>query len=430
MEVHVRDFMRRRPYVVLGFAVVAILGVLVWVVLVLGHPLPPRTVVMTTGTERGIYREFGEKYRAALARHGIKLELRQSSGNIENLARLKDPSSGVSVGFVAGGLAGEKDAPGIESLGTISYDPAWVFCRDLPSTAGFRELRGKRVSIDRDSGVLPELLSAIGLASQMTLVPMDPEAGGEALLRGEIDCASMLTVTDASIVKKLLADGSVNLMNFARADAYVALYPYLQKVTIPRGIGSLANDLPPMDVTLVASMTSLLVRKDLHPAIQFLLLEAARDIHSGPGILRHAGQFPAAEPVDVPLSDEARSYYASGGNFLQRHLPFWLVVLATRLLLVFVPIIGIVYPLARMIPEAIEFAEKRRLHTLYAELRGIEADIDGGVPIAKSEAALARFNEKVKRTYVKAPLLYTLKYHASYVADRLQASKPSTTASK
>jgi len=417
----VRGLMQRRPYVVLALAAVAVLGCLVWVVFVLGHPLPPRTVVMTTGTEGGIYREFGEKYRAALGRHGIKLELRASSGNIENLARLKDPSSGVSIGFVAGGLAGEKDSPGIESLGTISYDPAWVFCRDLPSGADFRELRGKRISIDSDSGVLPELLRTTGLESQMTLVPLDPEAGGEALLRGEIDCASMLTVTDAGIVKKLLADGSVNLMNFARADAYVALYPHLKKVSIPRGIGSLAKDLPPSDVTLLASMTSLLVNKNLHPAIQFLLLEAAQDIHSSPGILRHAGQFPAPEPVDVPLSSEARSYYASGGNFLQRHLPFWLVVLATRLLLVFVPIIGIVYPLARMIPEAIEFAARRRLHSLYAELRGIEAGIDNGVPTANSEAALARFNEKVQRTHIKAPVLYTLKYHASYVADRLRA---------
>ncbi len=198
-----RGLMRRRPYVVLALAIVAILGCLVWVVLVLGHPLPPRTVVMTTGTERGIYREFGEKYRAALARHGISLELKQSSGNIENLARLKDPSSGVTVGFVAGGLPNEKDSPEIESLGTISYVPPFgSSCRDVPSGAGFLELRGKRVSIDVDSGVLPELLRAIGLEGQMTLVPMDPDAGGEALLRGEIDCASMLTVTDASIREK------------------------------------------------------------------------------------------------------------------------------------------------------------------------------------------------------------------------------------
>jgi hypothetical protein len=170
-------------------------------------------------------------------------------------------------------------------------------------------------------------------------------------------------------------------------------------------------------------MTSLLVSKDLHPAIQFLLLEAAKDIHSGPGILRHAGQFPAAEPVDVPLSSEARSYYASGGNFLQRHLPFWLVVLATRLLLVFVPIVGIVYPLARMIPEAMAFAVQRRLHLLYVELRDIEAGIDSGVATANSEAALARFHEKVMRTHIKAPALYTLKYHASYVSERLRAAK-------
>ena len=72
-------------------------------------------------------------------------------------------------------------------------------------------------------------------------------------------------------------------------------------------------------------MASLLVRHDLHPAVQYLLLQAAEDIHSGPGILRRPGQFPAAEPQDVPLSRGARNYYKSGGSFFQRHLPFWLV---------------------------------------------------------------------------------------------------------
>ena len=69
-----------------------------------------------------------------------------------------------------------------------------------------------------------------------TALPLTPGAGGEALLKGEIDCACMLTGADAPIVKKLLADERVALASFPRADAYVALYPYLRKLTVPRGV--------------------------------------------------------------------------------------------------------------------------------------------------------------------------------------------------
>jgi TRAP-type uncharacterized transport system substrate-binding protein len=417
--------MRRRPFLVLGLAVAVALACLVWAIFVLGRPLPPRTVVMTTGTEGGIYREFGEKYRATLARYGIDLQLRPSLGNVENLARLKDASSGVSAGFVAGGLTTEKASPGIESLGTISYDPVWIFCRGLQDPVQLKDLNGKRVSINPEGGVLRDLEHANELEKEITTVPLAPAAAGAALLRGEIDCACMLTGADAPIVKKLLADSRVSLMTFPRADAYVALYPFLRKVTVPRGVGSLAKDLPSQDVTLVAPMASLLVRGDLHPAIQFLLLQAAQDIHSGPGILRRPGQFPAAEPVDVPLSMEARAFYKTGGSFFQRHLPFWLAVLATRFVLVLVPLAGVVYPLLRIVPAVIGFAIDRRLNVLYAELRKIEARIGAGGSAEDVAADLMRFNDKLMQTRVpayRARSLYTLKQHASLVGDHLRAA--------
>ena len=419
--------MRRRPILVLIVAVAVALASLVWLILVAGRGLPPRTVVMTTGPEGSAYQEFGEKYRAALSRDGIRLELKPSLGNVENLARLNDPSSGVSVGFAASGLTTENASPEIESLGTISYDPVWIFCRGLSDQAQFGDLRGKRLSVDLHAGVMLDLLRAVGLDKEVTVVPLAPGAGGGALLRGEIDCACMLTVADDPIVRKLLADDRVNLMTFQRADALVALYPYLSKVTIPRGAGSLPKDRPAQDVTLVAPMASLLVRHDLHPAVQYLLLEAARDIHSGPGILRRPGQFPAAEPQDVPLSREARDYYKSGASFFQRHLPFWLAVIASRLVVVLVPLVGLLYPLLRVLPLVIGFAFERRVNALYAELRRIDARIDAGDPAGEISEDLLRLEGKIGRTRVSASRareLYALKQHASLVADRLHAARP------
>ena len=420
-----REFLRRRPVLSFSLAAVLTFACLVWALFVLGRPLPPRTVVMSTGPEGGAYREHGEKYRAALAKDRIHVKLAPSLGNVENLKRLKDASSGVSAAFVTGGLTSETDSPGLVSLGTISYDPVWIFCRGLPEPVQLRDLRGKRVSIGPEGGgtraVMLELLAANGIVDAITPLALSPGPGGEALLRGELDCACMITAPEGPIVKKLLADERVALVTFPRADAYVALFPHLSKVTVPRGVGSLAKDRPPEDRTLLAPMSSLLVREDLHPAIQFLLLEAASDIHSGPGIFRKAGQFPAAEPVDVPLSKEAHAFYKSGGSFLQRHLPFWLAVIAQRLLLIALPVAGILYPLARVIHDAMEFAVEQRLKPLYVELRAVEARIAAGEPGAA--AALAALEERVTSARVPARharSLYWLKQHVALVRERLR----------
>jgi hypothetical protein len=65
-------------------------------------------------------------------------------------------------------------------------------------------------------------------------------------------------------------------------------------------------------VVLLAPKAGLIVRSDLHPAIQHVLLDAASQIHSGAGVFRAARQFPAPEAVDLPLSTHARQYHKSG----------------------------------------------------------------------------------------------------------------------
>jgi hypothetical protein len=135
-------------------------------------------------------------------------------------------------------------------------------------------------------------------------------------------------------VQEVLTAKEVNLMGIPRADAFAALYPYWNKQVLPAGVADTPRNRPPTDVPLVAPKASLIGRNDLHPAIQYLLLEAASQIHSGPGIFRKADQFPAPESIDVPLSTQARQYYKTGSPFLLRNLPFWLTVLVQQVLAV------------------------------------------------------------------------------------------------
>src|SRR5262245_29115875 len=199
------------------------LGVIGWAVYTLVHLLPPRRIVMTTGPEGGAYRELGEKYAAILARNGVQLVQRPSQGDVENLGRLQDPTSGVSIGFAAGGLTNPAKSPGIVSLGTIAYYPLWIFCRGISEARRFRELRGKTISIGPEgSGTRPlvlELLRANELENQIPQVALSFAESGEAVLARKIDCACVLTAAEAPIVEELLSDKRVSLVHFSRADA-------------------------------------------------------------------------------------------------------------------------------------------------------------------------------------------------------------------
>jgi hypothetical protein len=72
--------------------------------------------------------------------------------------------------------------------------------------------------------------------------------------------------------------------------------PRLKHVVLWRGLIDLSRDIPNSDVDLLALRNRLLARKELHPALQYLLLQAMREVHSAPRF----GEFPAEQPNDLP----------------------------------------------------------------------------------------------------------------------------------
>ena len=418
---------KRLRLIVALLAVIAI-GIAVWSVIVRG--IPPRTVTLATGPEGSSYAHLGERYRAILARSGVHLRLEATAGSGENLAKLRDPRSGVSAGFLIAGLPGAKEASGLETLGTLFYEPLWLFEHESANGVAVEGLAGKRVSFGREgSGTRVLTNDLLALARVETrgakLLELPPAEAADRLLRREIDVVALVDSWESPLIRQLVAAPGISLVTFRRADALVALRPQFNKLILPTGVGDLATNRPPSDVALIAPKTSLVVRSDLHQAIQFLLLEAAAQVHSGPGIFNRASTFPAAESIDFPLSSEAVRFHKSGAPFLQRYLPFWLAVLAERLLLLLVPLFGIVLPLIRVVPEAYRRMVERRIIRLYGELKLLEAELEARGPEASHADAIPRLDALERRAdELRVPLrfsqiLYTLKVHIRLVRDRL-----------
>jgi len=227
-------------------------------------------------------------------------------------------------------------------------------------------------------------------------------------------------------VQQLLTAREIALISVRRADAFVALYPYLNKLVLPAGVADLAENRPPTDVLLIAPKASLIVRSDLHPAIQYLLLDAASQIHSGPGVFHTAGEFPAPESIDVPLSGYARQFHKTGSPFLQRHLPFWLAVLVQQILVLLIPVVGVLYPLVRGSPQIFKWIGSRQVYRLYFELRVLEKELTvSGFRKADKDflERLDQLDERASRLWMPLslrPQLYNLRIHIRMVRDEAQ----------
>jgi TRAP transporter TAXI family solute receptor len=393
--------------------------------------LPPRTIVMATGPKGGAYAEVGLRYREILGRAGIEVKLRSTAGDFENLTQLRDPHSGVSAGFIQGGITTPRESPDLASLGAIFYEPLWLFHRRELEFNGTNDLRDRKVSVGPEgSGTRAlslELLRRNGISQDMFVsLALSPEEAGQKLLNREIDAAFMLTSWDAAVVRQLLADEAIELASFPRADAYLALYPFLNKVVVPTGVGNLATNRPASDKTLLAPKAILAVRRDLHPAIQYALLSAAAEIHAEPGIFQRAGQFPAAEPISLPLSDEAQRFHKSGRPFLQHHLPFWMAVLVERLLVILIPVVGLVYPLLRFIPAVYDWSMRSKVFRLYGEMRFLELQIERGDAERDLNATTGQLDRIERRANqlrmpkAYASMVYSLLSHIALVRQRLQ----------
>ena len=418
------------------FSIAALLAILLAAAAYIVATLPPRAIVMATGPKGGANYDLGARYRTILAKSGVELELMPTSGSVENLRLLSDRKSGVSVGLLQDGLGG--GVSGVESLGTIGYEPLWLFHRSgIGGT--LNALAGQRVSIGPEgSGARAfalDVLKRTGTEKVIgELMGFPPQVAAEKLTAGEIDAAFIVTRWDSPAVQSLIDAKGVELTSFDRADALVALYPFLTKLTLPRGIFDLANDRPPADIQLLASKSTLGVRADLNSALKYLLLDAATQIHSQSGVFQKPEQFPVAESADLPLSADAERFHKSGRPFLQELLPFWFAVLVGRALLVFVPLVAVAYPIFRFLPMLYDWMMRVKIQRMYGEMRAIENVMEDEAHGFDAPAMMARIDQLEQRAiHLKLPTaygssLYTMRLHLELIRAHLESFRANESA--
>ncbi len=255
---------------------------------------------------------------------------------------------------------------------------------------------------------------------------LDADDAAKALVDGKVDAVFLMgDSASPQVMRKLLLTPEIRLFDFTQADGYTRRISYLTKLELPEGSVDFGSNIPSQDVRLVGPTVELLARPSLHPALSDLLLEAAREVHGGPSLMRKRGEFPAPIEHDYPISADATRFYKSGKSFLYRTLPFWLATLVNRMLVAFVPVVVVLVPGLRMIPALYRWRLKLLIYRWYRALLRVERELLIPVQTEQHAELVERVGEietAVNRMKVPASFaeqFYVLRQHIDYVRARL-----------
>ena len=428
------NFFRKQIYNPLALAasffvlLIILFGVL-WVLV----PPPPKSIELATGFPTGLYYQFGERLKSELSKDGVNLNVRSTGGTIDNLALLNDPKSGVDFAMLQGGVANVSEYPNLVSIAGMFYEPIWVWYREgaFKSDGGqlkiLSQLKGKNVSIGNEgSGTLAltkDLLQIAGITDkEIGAQRLKPDDAIAKLSSGELDAVFIVAAAEAPILRKFYSMPGIRLMNFDQADAYTRNLPYLSKVAVPRGLLSIQYDQPRQDVQVMAATATLVAHDNVSPALVSLLLGASYDILKSYSRLQKSGEFPSSTGLDFPLHVDAEIYLKDGPSFLHRHLPFWTAVWAGRFVKIVIPLLVILIPLFTYIPTTKNFLLRLKLAQVYEELKVIERNAQNPVLKEKNFRDLEAIEKRVgniKVSMLDAKELYDLKGHVGEVRVRL-----------
>lgn len=416
---------------------VAVIGVLVVAMFI--KPAPPRAVTIAGGTEGGAYAQFAQVYAEYLRANGIEATVLTTAGSIENARRLADGEA--DAGLIQGGSL-PSDSPwraDLESVVAVFHEPLWLFVRVGVDAASLSDLAGKRVSIGPSgsgTAALARRVMAEGLGetSVQQVLQLSTSDAIAAMKADELDALFVVMAPTAPLIASLLADPAIRVVPFRQVRAYDRRSDSLTAVTLYAGSVDPARALPAEDMTLLASAASIVVRRDTHPAVVQLLVQAAVQTHRGGSLLHEPGTFPNTAMVDLPIDPEVAYYLERGPGWLQRTFPFWLASLIDRAVILAVPLMALLIPVFRGAPPLYRWRIRSRIYRWYRQLREIDERLHHTADqqtLRDDDQQLSQLENELLDVHVPLSYMeefYHLRLHLDYVRRKLRAQLDHTTA--
>lgn len=353
----------------------------VTLLLFISEPLPPRNVYMAVGQPGSSFEQLGNKFKRYFEAEGVTLHLVYTDGYTGSMREVSDPKSQVTAALSLAGISTKSKYPNLQTLGSIDYVPLWLFHRgeELDTRSVVEAFRNKKIAIGpagSGTSILTDRLLSLtdlNIKSLPNFLHLSSATSTQMLIDDEIFAMFIADAESGPNLQKLLKHEDIQPFNFEYAQAISKKIPILIPVVLPKGSLDLKHRRPAKDVNMLATTSTLLIKKDTHPAIQHIFMMGAelisRDLEP---LFSNPDFFPAYLDHSFPLSPIAHRYYEKGAPILMDKLPLWLVSYLDKIWLLLVGSFAIIFPIIKLFPNYGRNRAVLLISNAYVELLEIE----------------------------------------------------------
>jgi len=321
-------------------------------------PIAGREIKIAAAGQDSGYSAIARDQMSFLKDKGIFLSLKDTHSSIQSAQLLAESKDGVNAAYIQGGVLTPELAEKIQSLGSVDFEPVWIFYRKglankldrLKDLARFRVGVGPSQSGTWIIANKLFLLNGINIASDEKFKVDSYENNLDDLLSGKLDAVINVNPAIDPIISKLLHSKNIELFELTHAAAYDIQLPFVKVVTLPAASIDIAEQIPPRNISLLATTTTLAVSKDMHPGLQMMLLMATKESQrvSRSLFLTSEEKFPAYIDPSISISAAASSFYDYGVPQVMRYLPFGVAAFIDRIWVYILALLAIVLPLTQL----------------------------------------------------------------------------------
>lgn len=365
-----------------GWFIIFLLAAALTVTISFANPPPPKEVYLLSGPKETTYYQLAQEYSKELAKNGITVHVVETKGFEENLTKIKDEKDITSqIGFIVADSDRTDRPKNISSLGSIQYAPLWFFYKGDPKNYNsFDWVANKKVYIGNDGTatqyIAHKILSLTGLEKEVQTMTMPYSQLFDAVKNNETNAVFITDQPDAKIIQFLNSQPDWHLTNSFRLDAFIKIMPYLHKLKVPEGSLNLKLNKPEQDTYILAGTIDLVIKNNLHPAIQMLFMEASKKINGQRTFFSAMNEFPSYTNDSFTESKEAKIYYERGLPKLMGYMPFWLAEMINRLIFYILPFLVVAYPIIKSLPGLKTKRSRTHIGKAYKRLKEIEHQIN------------------------------------------------------
>jgi len=289
------------------------------------------TIVIEAGPKGGFFNDAANQLQNELQRYDIGSVIINRNDTLKIIEDVNDEKSSVAVGFMAQDL-GNRKYPGVTAVGTIALEPWFIFYSASRDIKNLQDFQGLRLLLEPPAAggraMAERVLGEYGVNSQnTTFVPTTLGEISAAMRMGLGDATSFLGPPGNKIVHELALNPQLRILSLPQADALASNLGFVRHVTIHEGGFDYVRNVPSQNIDLIAIPVTLIVKKDLKPAIVTIIAQFIKTHFQAATLVSGPGELLSIHEPSVPVNTHAESVLNNGLPYFYRTLPFSLAAL-------------------------------------------------------------------------------------------------------